>query len=254
MSQDVLSQLVAMSNRVGDPAQDLAILGEGNTSARADEDTFYLKASGTQLGTLTADGLVRCRFDKVLSLLTAENVTDDFITETFNASVVEGMPKRPSVEALLHALLLSSLGDVNFVAHTHPTWVNMLTCSQNGKAAVMGGRLFPDELVCCGIAPVWIDFTDPGVPLALKIRDEVAKFIETYNSRPKVLLVQNHGLITLGTTPAEAENAQYMMVKTAKILIGSFWLGGPHYLTPEQVDRIWNRPDEAYRVKLLENR
>jgi rhamnose utilization protein RhaD (predicted bifunctional aldolase and dehydrogenase) len=254
MSQEVLSQLVAMSNKLGDPANDLAILGEGNTSARADADTFYLKASGTELRTITPDGIVRCRFDKVLSLLDAENVTDEMTNNVFAESVVEGAPKRPSVETLLHALLLSSLGDVNFVAHTHPTWVNMLTCSQMGEAAVKGGRLFPDELVCCGIAPVWIPFTDPGVPLALKIRQELTTYVDTYGIRPKVLLVQNHGLISLGTTPAEAENGQFMMVKTAKILIGTFWLGGPHYLSAEQVERIWNRPDELYRINLLENR
>ncbi len=32
---DVLAQLVAMTSNLGDPANDYAILGEGNTSARA---------------------------------------------------------------------------------------------------------------------------------------------------------------------------------------------------------------------------
>ena len=40
----------------------LAILGEGNTSARCTDDTFLVKASGTCLGTLSKDDVVECRF------------------------------------------------------------------------------------------------------------------------------------------------------------------------------------------------
>src|SRR5689334_3797713 len=47
---DVLDDLVEMSKALGDPANDYAIIGEGNTSTRADEDDcFWVKASGTQL-------------------------------------------------------------------------------------------------------------------------------------------------------------------------------------------------------------
>jgi len=38
---DVLDELVSMSRALGDPANDYAILGEGNTSVRADGDTFW---------------------------------------------------------------------------------------------------------------------------------------------------------------------------------------------------------------------
>lgn len=253
MSQDVLSELVALSNRIGDPVNDFVILGEGNTSAKADAETFYVKASGYELRTITASGLVRCRFDKVLELLDAEDISDAAVKNAFAASVADGSTNRPSVEALLHGLLLSTLDDVNFVAHTHPTAVNILTCSQKGEEA-LSGRLFPDELVCCGVAPVWIPFTDPGVPLARKVNTEIKAYVDKYGARPKVLIIQNHGLIALGTTVAEVENATHMMCKTARILIGTYLLGGPHYMTEDQVARIWARPDEHYRIKLLEKR
>ena len=47
MNNPVLEQLVSLSNTLGQPEMDYAILGEGNTSARADEATFYVKCSGT---------------------------------------------------------------------------------------------------------------------------------------------------------------------------------------------------------------
>ena len=49
MPEDTLDQLVALSNRLGDPAHDYVILGEGNTSARADAGSFWVKTSGAEL-------------------------------------------------------------------------------------------------------------------------------------------------------------------------------------------------------------
>jgi rhamnose utilization protein RhaD (predicted bifunctional aldolase and dehydrogenase) len=44
-----LDELVVLSLELGDPARDLAILAEGNTSARIDANSFWVKASGTSL-------------------------------------------------------------------------------------------------------------------------------------------------------------------------------------------------------------
>ena len=78
MNHDTLSQLVALSNTLGRPENDYVILGEGNTSARADSETFWVKASGTELRTITADGFVRCSFERVKAL-TIRRGTDDWI-------------------------------------------------------------------------------------------------------------------------------------------------------------------------------
>ncbi len=248
----VIDELVAMSNRLGNPANDLIILGEGNTSARLDDETFAVKGTGTELRTITAEGFARVRFDKVMELLHAPNLTPDLVTGTFCAACVDAGGRRPSVEALLHALCLQMDG-VSFVAHTHPTAVNIITCSQLGEEVVRG-RLFPDEIVCCGVAPVWVPYTDPGIPLARRVKQEIEAYVQKHGLRPKTILMQNHGLISLGGTTAEVENAQYMMVKTARILVGAYALGGPHYLSPEVVDHIFGRPDEKYRMAILEKR
>ena len=252
MSPEILSELIAMSNRLGDPANEFAILGEGNTSARADEETFLVKASGSELRTIDADGFVRIRFDTVLQLLDTDDVSDDRVRDIFAAASVDAGTKRPSVEALLHALLLR-MDDVNFVGHTHPTAVNIITCAENGEQAIQG-RIFPDEIVCCGVAPVWVPYTDPGVPLARRVQQELSAFVEQYGTRPKVILMQNHGLIALGATPEEVEGATHMMSKTARVLLGTYALGGPQFLTTTQVDRIYTRPDEKYRMDILDRR
>ena len=66
--------------------------------------------------------------------------------------------------------------------------------------------------------------------------------------------MQNHALIAIGATPSEVINATMMMCKTARVLWGTFALGGPRYLTPKQVERIFTWPSEKYRMQLLENR
>jgi rhamnose utilization protein RhaD (predicted bifunctional aldolase and dehydrogenase) len=242
----ILAELVTMSRNLGDPALDYVILGEGNSSARIDEETFWVKASGAELRAIGPAGFVRVRFDPVLAMLEQEDLSDAQVKAGLEAARIDpSATARPSVETVLHALVLI-LDGVHFVGHTHPTAVNALLCSQQAEEAI-AGRLFPDEIVYCGPAPVYIPYTDPGVPLARKVRDEVNRYLDEYRETPKVILMQNHGLITLGKTASEVENITAMYVKTTRVILGAYALGGLHFMTPEAVARIHTRPDEQYR-------
>jgi len=245
-NNEILAQLITMSRSLGDPANDYAMLGEGNSSARADAGTFWVKASGAEMRTIEASGLVRVRFDRVLSLLARDGLSDDEVKTGLEAARVDPeATARPSVETVLHALALRLEG-VKFVGHTHPTAVNAILCSQKAEEAI-AGRLFPDEIVYCGPAPVYVPYTDPGLPLARAVRDAIDEYLDVYREVPKVLLMQNHGLIAFGKTASEVENITAMYVKTARVIIGAYALGGPHFMTAEAVARIHTRPDELYR-------
>jgi len=251
--EEVLKQLIEMSRRLGEECRGLVILGEGNTSAKIDDETFFVKASGTQLGTITAEGCVEVRAPKVLDMLDGPALTDDQIKERLRAAMVDPSGKLlPSIETVFHAYLLSLPG-VNFVGHTHPVSVNSILCSQNWKHATQA-RLFPDEVVCCGASPAYVEFTDPGVTLARRIREVVQGYVAKNGDRPKALLMQNHGLIAIGATPKEVESITLMWDKTAKVLAGTHLFGGPSYMSEETVDRICTRPDEEQRKKLIEGR
>jgi len=67
---------------------------------------------------------------------------------------------------------------------------------------------------------------------------------------PKVILMQNHGLIALGRTAQQVENITAMAVKAARVLLGAYALGGPRFLTARDVARIHTRPDELYRRRV----
>jgi L-ribulose-5-phosphate 4-epimerase len=250
MKDAILSQLVELSQHLGRPEMDCAILGEGNTSARRDAGTFWVKVSGAELRTITADGFVQVAFERTLPLLDGAEMDDQALKLALTRAKADpNAPGHPSVETLLHALFLS-LDDVNFVGHSHPTAVNSLTCSQAFPAA-FNGRLFPDEIVLGGVAPLLIPYTDPGLPLARRIRDLLNDYLEKHGEQPRTAWIQNHGLVVLGRTARQVSDVTAMAIKTARILLGTYTAGGPHFLSSEDVERIHTRPDESYRRQKL---
>ncbi|MCB0257622.1 MAG: class II aldolase/adducin family protein, partial [Anaerolineae bacterium] len=62
---EILSQLVAMSRELAEPANDYVILAEGNTSARIDDNSFWVKASGAGMRGIGPEGFVQVSFQQV---------------------------------------------------------------------------------------------------------------------------------------------------------------------------------------------
>jgi rhamnose utilization protein RhaD (predicted bifunctional aldolase and dehydrogenase) len=247
--QKKLKALLGLSHELGNPARPLSILAEGNTSAKLDDKTFLVKASGSNLGTLGADGVVECRTEILLSLLDKNKLSDAEIEDGLLASRADDKARKPSVEAIFHAYLLS-LPEIEFAGHTHAPQVNSILCSPRAKEFATK-RIFPDEIVCCDGASVFIPYTDPGLKLAQAIRKQTEKFLADFGRPPRVILMENHGLITLGRSVEAVLSAMLMAEKTAGIWLGAAALGGPKFMSPENVARISGRPDEALRRKIL---
>lgn len=241
--------LLELSHFLGEEKRQLAILGEGNTSARIDEHTFLVKASGSCLQTLTSEDLVACRFDSLLPMLDQDTMSDQVIEDLLLASRVDVSAKKPSVETLFHAYLLSLEG-VHFVGHTHSIAVNQILCSPRASQFATR-KLFPDEIVCCGARSVLIPYTDPGLSLSKSIRLATDTYLDDFGCAPRVILLENHGIITLGKTSGAVKAAMLMAHKAAEIFVGAAALGGPTFMSAEDVDRISNRTDEHYRQRAL---
>jgi rhamnose utilization protein RhaD (predicted bifunctional aldolase and dehydrogenase) len=176
-------------------------------------------------------------------------LSDAEIESALIESRVDAQAKKPSVEALFHAYLLSLPG-IEFIGHAHAPNVNSILCSPRAKEFATK-RIFPDEIVCCDVASVFIPYTDPGLKLAQAIREQAEKFMKDFNRPPRVILMENHGVITLGRSVEAVLSAMLMAEKTAGIWLGAAALGGPKFMSPENVARISGRPDEALRRKIL---
>jgi len=246
----ILSDLVAMSNALGAPDAHCAILGEGNTSARQDAETFHVKGSGCSLQSMAAGDFVHLRFDRILTLMDGPPADEARIKSVYEQAKVDpAQARRSSVETLFHAVLLGYPG-VAVVAHTHPTAVNALTCSLRWSEHLQG-RMFPDEAVVLGRDSVFVPYVDPGVVLARTIKSGVDQYRARHNENPKLVYMQNHGVIALGANVTEARNITAMAVKAASIRLGALSAGGINRLSQEVIDHLLERPDEKYRAKAL---
>ncbi len=249
-AETILQQLVDMSLSLARPNRDLVILGEGNTSANVGDGTFFVKASGYQLPQATPASFVRLYIDATAAIANHEDLSDAEFKAALDATKVDANDtRRPSTETVLHAIALGEFG-ARFVGHTHPIAVNAIMCSVAAEEALRG-RLFPDEIVVCGPAPAYVPYTDPGFELARRTREVMRRYADDYGLPPRVVVMQNHGLIALGGSAQEVDSITDMFVKTCRVLAGTYAFGGPHYLSSANASRIHTRPDEVYRRREL---
>ncbi|MEA3210050.1 MAG: hypothetical protein QOE70_3107 [Chthoniobacter sp.] len=242
--------LLHLSHELGAEHRQLAILGEGNTSTRLDTDTFLVKASGSTLAKLGEAEVVACRFAPLLALLENTEAGAEEIDAVLLDCRLDRGAKKPSIEALFHASLLTLPG-IGFVGHTHPIAVNAILCSPLAEQFARH-RLCPDEVICCGTTSVFVAYADPGLKLAQAIEAQTARFMAaTSGAPPRVILLQNHGIITLGATVEAVQAAMFMAVKAAHIFLGSVALGGPVFLSAEHIASLASRGDEHHRQRVL---
>ena len=206
-----------------------AICGEGNVSMK-DGDSFWVKASGTSLDTLKKVDLVACKMSGV---------------------PFDSLGLKPSIETGFHAWLQREFDDVKFVAHTHPPKTMQVVCSEQIHSFAEH-RLFPDQVVRNGAKSCVTPYAMPGKPLLEKIKQSVTEFVEKEGYFPKLILLQNHGIIVASSSHKECIASTLMCEKSAEIFIGAKILGQSKFLTEEEVCEIDKCPSEERRRKMYQ--
>ena len=245
-----IAELLELGRELGREDRTLAILGEGNISAKLNDAQFAIKASGCALATLTERDITVCDTARVIAILEQASPTDEWVEAQLLAARVDSNAKKPSLEAMFHAALLALPG-VHFVAHCHPLNVNRVLCSSRAQEFAEY-RLFPDHVVYCGPRSVFVPYADPGLPLALEVAKRTTQLRDETGAVPKLILLENHGTIALGSTMQGALACTLMAEKAAAIFAGAAAIDGPKFLTAKEVDRIATRRDEAHRRRQLE--
>lgn len=244
--------LVALSHALGDPAADLVVLGEGNTSADLGDGGFLVKASGTSLASVGETDLVRLDRAAVLAPVDDHRLDDHDqagLAARLRAAAVDPDPAQPSIETMLHALALELPG-VRVVGHTHPTAVTGLLCSDRA-ADLVAGILFPDQVVVCGAHPLLVPYAEPGLPLARAVRRGLHEHLDRHGAAPRLVHLANHGIVALGESAAQVLQVTTMAVKAAWVLSAALAVGAPRYLDAETVRRLDTRDDERHRRRVL---
>ena len=206
-----------------------AICGEGNVSVK-DDDCFWVKASGTSLDTLEKKDLVACKMSGV---------------------PFDSLGLKPSIETSFHAWLLREFDAIKFVAHTHPIKTMQVVCSEQIHSFAEH-RLFPDQVVRNGAKSCVVPYAMPGKPLLEEIKKSVLAFIEIEEYFPKLILLQNHGIIVASTSHKDCIASTLMCEKSAEIFIGAKVLGQTRFLSADEVEEIDKCPSEERRRKMYQ--
>ena len=194
---------------------ELVVWTAGNVSGRIPgEDLMVIKPSGVSYEDLTPDSMVVCSLD---------------------GSVLEG-DYSPSSDTASHAFVYRSMEDVHGVVHTHSTY-----------ASAWAAR---GESIPCVLTAMGDEFggSIPVGPFALIGGEEIGEgVVETLrDSRSQAVLMQNHGVFSVGKNPRDAVKAAVMCEDVARTVHISRQLGAPLPIPAEAIDRLYERYQNVY--------
>jgi len=163
----------------------------GNFSARLPDGNVVLTPSTLPYETMTVDDLV---------------VTD------LDGTLLEGT-NNPTTEKALHLACLQRYDDIHAVIHCHAKYCTMFALTRQPIPCVIEEV----EVFVGGDVPVaGYEFTG-----SQELADEVSKWVA---DRAAVLMA-NHGLLTVGTSPKDALKIANLVELTAEIIWGARLLG-----------------------------
>ncbi|OMQ14780.1 L-ribulose-5-phosphate 4-epimerase [Modestobacter sp. VKM Ac-2676] len=187
----------------------------GNVSERVPgEDLFVIKGSGVSYDELTWEGITVCDLD---------------------GNAVDGV-KAPSSDTDAHAYVYRHLPEVNGQVHTHSTY-----------AAAWAARAEPIPCVLTAMADEFGGPIPVG-PFALIGDDSIGRgVVETLQgSRSPAVLMQNHGVFTVGPSARAAVKAAVMTEDVARTVHLSRQLGEPLPIAPADIDSLYARYQNVY--------
>ncbi|WP_030454907.1 L-ribulose-5-phosphate 4-epimerase [Herbidospora cretacea] len=187
----------------------------GNVSGRIPgEDLFVIKPSGVSYDDLTPESMVVCDLD---------------------GNLVEG-DYAPSSDTAAHAYIYRHMPEVGGVVHTHSTYASAwaargeaIPCVLTAMADEFGGEI-------------------PIGPFALIGGDDIGRgLVDTLKGhRSPAVLMQNHGVFTIGATPKAAVKAAVMCEDVARTVHVARQLGSVIPIEPKHIDALYDRYQNVY--------
>jgi len=200
----------------------LVIWTGGNISGRVPgAELFVIKPSGVSYDELAADDMILCDLD---------------------GNVVPGTPgaeRSPSSDTAAHAYVYRNMPPVGGVVHTHSTYATAwaargeaIPCVITGMADEFGGEI-------------------PVGPFAIIGDDSIGRgIVQTLDGhRSRAVLMQNHGVFTIGRDAKDAVKAAVMCEDVARTIHISRQLGDPLPIPQESIDALFDRYQNVYGQK-----
>lgn len=175
----------------------LVLHGGGNTSVKATAKTIFgetipvlhVKGSGWDLATIEPPGHPAVRMDILERLLTLPAMTDEQMVNEMRLALLDASAPTPSVETLLHAAL-----PARFIDHTHADAI--LAIADQDDGANLCRQIF-------GERHLWLPYVMPGFGLAKACAAAWDRAVREGRT-PTILILERHGIFTLGDTAQES--------------------------------------------------
>ena len=176
-------------------------------------------------------------------LCTPTGISKSFITPeklvivNDKLEVLEGAPGyKPSSEMKMHMRCYRERPDVGAVVHAHPPTAT--------GYAVAGKSMDEYSMIEPVIAIGSIPLTPYGTPST----DEVPEAITPYLPNHDVMLLQNHGALTVGCDLITAYYRMETLELYAKISLTAHLLGGAQEIEKPQIDKLMDLRENYYHV------
>jgi L-ribulose-5-phosphate 4-epimerase len=194
------------------PKNDLVKMTSGNVSGRDSETGLVvIKPSGYAFEELTPAHMVVVDMD---------------------GQVVEGNLK-PSTDTDTHLYVYQHRDDVFGIVHTHSVYASTFAVlGEPIPACLTACAMLGGEIPLGGYAPIG------GEAIGQEIIDKIG--------RAKAIVMQNHGVFTIGSSPKEATKMAVEVEEIAKITYLAMARGNPIQLTDDQVNYMVNLYQHVY--------
>ncbi len=187
-----------------------------------------------QLGWVAAnDGNVSVRLDKDTYLATPTGMSKSFITPerlvkiNGKGEVLEGLEGyRPSSEIKMHLRCYEEREDVGAVVHAHPPTATGFAVAHLD----MDRYTMIESVIAIGSVPV----TPYGTPSTYEVPDAITPYLQEHD----VLLLANHGALSVGADVITAYYRMETLELWAKISLTAHLLGGEKEISNENIDRL----------------
>jgi L-ribulose-5-phosphate 4-epimerase len=193
----------------------LVVWTAGNVSARVPgHDLLVIKPSGVAYDDLTPDNMVVC---------------------DLHGRVVEG-EHAPSSDTEAQAYVYREMPEVGGVVHTHSTYATAWASRAEPVPCVltMGADEFGGEIPVGPFAIIGDDSIGRGIVDTLR------------GSRSPAVLMQNHGVFSIGPTARAAVKAAVMCEDVARTVHVARQLGEPVAIGQHHVDALFDRYQNVY--------
>lgn len=187
-----------------------------------------------QLGWVAAnDGNVTVKLEDGTFLATPTGISKSFITPEKlvhideNGEVIDNLEGyKPSSEIKMHLRCYKERDDVGAVVHAHPP-----TATGYAVAHIdLDHYTMIETVIAIGSIPV----TPYGTPSTYEVPDAIAPYLQEHD----VLLLENHGALTVGSDLITAYYRMETLELFAKISLTAHLLGGEKEISKKNIDRL----------------